>query len=155
MNEDCAALGMLKPDHGTAGDTIPAGGSSRWSSNSSKRAMRTSRMDGDVLYSVGSFRGYGKLSGKQLKDLRAGARVRSMEAKRDPLDSRCGRPQAGRAVVGFAVGQGPPGWHIECSAMSSGSSGESFDLHGGGLDLIFPHHENEIAQIMRGARTSS
>ena len=108
--------------------------------------------DGDVLYSVSSFPGYGKLSGKQLKDLRAGARVEIDPAKRDPLDFvlwKAAKP--GEPWWDSPWGRGRPGWHIECSAMSTQVLGSHFDLHGGGVDLKFPHHENEIAQIMRGA----
>jgi len=102
---------------------------------------------GDVLYSVTSVAGYGKLSGKRLQDLRAGARVEVDEAKRDPLDFvlwKAAKP--GEPAWDSPWGSGRPGWHIECSAMSTKILGPYFDIHGGGVDLKFPHHENEIAQ---------
>jgi cysteinyl-tRNA synthetase len=102
---------------------------------------------GDVLYDVHKFEGYGRLSGKRLEDLRAGARVEVDEAKRDPLDFvlwKSAKP--GEPSWPSPWGPGRPGWHIECSAMSTQELGTRFDIHGGGLDLKFPHHENEIAQ---------
>jgi cysteinyl-tRNA synthetase len=103
--------------------------------------------DGDVMYDVHKFAPYGKLSGKKLEDLRAGARVEVDSAKRDPLDFvlwKSAKP--GEPAWPSAWGDGRPGWHIECSAMSTKELGQHFDIHGGGLDLKFPHHENEIAQ---------
>jgi cysteinyl-tRNA synthetase len=103
--------------------------------------------DGDVMYSVHKFAAYGKLSGKKLEDLRAGSRVEVDTAKRDPLDFvlwKSAKP--GEPAWPSPWGDGRPGWHIECSAMSTKELGEHFDIHGGGLDLKFPHHENEIAQ---------
>jgi cysteinyl-tRNA synthetase len=103
--------------------------------------------NGDVMYDVHRFAPYGKLSGKKLEDLRAGARVEVDSAKRDPLDFvlwKSAKP--GEPAWPSAWGDGRPGWHIECSAMSTKELGEHFDIHGGGLDLKFPHHENEIAQ---------
>ncbi len=103
--------------------------------------------NGDVMYDVHRFAPYGKLSGKRLEDLRAGARVEVDTAKRDPLDFvmwKSAKP--GEPSWPSAWGDGRPGWHIECSAMSTKELGEHFDIHGGGLDLKFPHHENEIAQ---------
>jgi len=103
--------------------------------------------NGDVYYSVSSFDGYGKLSGKSLEDLRAGARVDLDENKRDPLDFvlwKSAKPN--EPFWDSPWGDGRPGWHIECSAMSTKELGDSFDIHGGGADLSFPHHENEIAQ---------
>jgi cysteinyl-tRNA synthetase len=100
-----------------------------------------------VNYSVSKFEGYGKLSGKILADLRAGSRVEVDEAKRDPLDFvlwKSAKP--GEPSWDSPWGKGRPGWHIECSAMSTAELGDTFDIHGGGLDLKFPHHENEIAQ---------
>ena len=103
--------------------------------------------NGDVMYSVSSFEGYGRLSGKKLEDLRAGARVDVDEAKRDPLDFVLWkRSKPGEPSWASPWGEGRPGWHIECSAMSMALLGEHFDIHGGGMDLKFPHHENEIAQ---------
>jgi cysteinyl-tRNA synthetase len=102
---------------------------------------------GDVFYSVATFADYGRLSGKRLEDLRSGARVEINESKRDPLDFVLWkRAKAGEPHWPSAWGEGRPGWHIECSAMSTELLGSHFDLHGGGMDLKFPHHENEIAQ---------
>jgi cysteinyl-tRNA synthetase len=103
--------------------------------------------DGDVMYAVHKFASYGKLSGKKLEDLRAGSRVEVDTAKRDPLDFvlwKSAKP--GEPAWPSPWGDGRPGWHIECSAMATKELGEHFDIHGGGLDLKFPHHENEIAQ---------
>jgi cysteinyl-tRNA synthetase len=103
--------------------------------------------NGDVYYSVSSFDGYGKLSGKSLEDLRAGERVEVEQEKRDPLDFvlwKAAKP--GEPAWESPWGDGRPGWHIECSAMSTCCLGDTFDIHGGGADLTFPHHENEIAQ---------
>ncbi|MCU7892882.1 MAG: cysteine--tRNA ligase [Candidatus Thiodiazotropha sp. (ex Ustalcina ferruginea)] len=103
--------------------------------------------NGDVYYSVRSFSDYGKLSGKSIEDLRAGARVELGDAKRDPLDFalwKAVKPE--EPAWESPWGRGRPGWHIECSAMSTKALGDTFDIHGGGADLTFPHHENEIAQ---------
>ncbi len=103
--------------------------------------------NGDVYYAVAKFEPYGKLSGKRLADLRAGARIEVDEAKRDPLDFvlwKAAKP--GEPAWESPWGPGRPGWHIECSAMSVEILGPHFDIHGGGMDLKFPHHENEIAQ---------
>jgi cysteinyl-tRNA synthetase len=103
--------------------------------------------NGDVYYSVESFAGYGKLSGKRREDLLAGARVDIDENKRDPLDFVLWKAaKAGEPNWPSPWGDGRPGWHIECSAMSTAKLGAHFDIHGGGQDLQFPHHENEIAQ---------
>ena len=103
--------------------------------------------NGDVMYAVARFEGYGKLSGKVLADLRAGARVEVDESKRDPLDFVLWKhAKPGEPAWESPWGQGRPGWHIECSAMSTALLGTTFDVHGGGMDLKFPHHENEIAQ---------
>ncbi|MCD8524129.1 MAG: cysteine--tRNA ligase [Saccharospirillaceae bacterium] len=103
--------------------------------------------NGDVYYSVRKFEGYGKLSGKILDDLEAGARVEVDEHKQDPLDFVLWKAaKADEPHWHSPWGIGRPGWHIECSAMSSCCLGETFDIHGGGPDLKFPHHENEIAQ---------
>ena len=110
---------------------------------------------GDVNYAVRKFRGYGKLSGKSLDELRAGERVAVLDGKDDPLDfvlwkaAKESEPDDAKwdsAALGHDYGRGRPGWHIECSAMSCQTLGETFDIHGGGVDLQFPHHENEIAQ---------
>ena len=103
--------------------------------------------NGDVYFSVRSWPSYGKLSGQNIDDLENGARVDSGEEKRDPLDFALWKGQKpGEPAWPSPWGMGRPGWHIECSAMSMSILGESFDIHGGGQDLIFPHHENEIAQ---------
>ncbi len=111
--------------------------------------------NGDVNYSVRKFAGYGKLSGKSLDELRAGERVTVLDGKEDPLDfvlwkaAKTSEPQDAKwdsQALGHDYGIGRPGWHIECSAMSCQTLGETFDIHGGGADLQFPHHENEIAQ---------
>jgi len=103
--------------------------------------------EGDVYFSVRSFPGYGRLSGQNIDDLENGARVDPDEAKRDPLDFALWKAEKpGEPSWDSPWGKGRPGWHIECSAMSMAILGETFDIHGGGQDLIFPHHENEIAQ---------
>lgn len=103
--------------------------------------------NGDVYFSVESFSEYGKLSGKKLEDLRAGERVAIDESKNHPADFALWKA-AGPDELGWEspFGKGRPGWHIECSAMAGAILGEQFDIHGGGIDLVFPHHENEIAQ---------
>ena len=102
---------------------------------------------GDVFYSVSKFPDYGQLSGKQVNDLQAGERVAINESKRDPLDFVLWkRAKADEPYWNSPWGRGRPGWHIECSAMSTCCLGNHFDIHGGGMDLQFPHHENEIAQ---------
>ncbi|MGE5248073.1 MAG: cysteine--tRNA ligase [Verrucomicrobiota bacterium] len=104
-------------------------------------------VDGDVYYSVKRFPEYGKLSGKNVEELLSGARVDVDERKRDPLDFALWKAsKPGEPAWDSPWGPGRPGWHIECSAMSMKHLGESFDIHGGGKDLVFPHHENEIAQ---------
>jgi cysteinyl-tRNA synthetase len=103
--------------------------------------------NGDVMYSVRKFEGYGRLSGKKIDDLRAGSRVQVDDAKQDPLDFVLWKhSKPGEPSWASPWGDGRPGWHIECSAMSTSLLGSYFDLHGGGEDLKFPHHENEIAQ---------
>ena len=105
---------------------------------------------GDVNYAVRKFPGYGKLSGKSLDELRAGERVAVLDGKEDPLDfvlwKSAKETEPDDAKWSSPYGKGRPGWHIECSAMSCQTLGETFDIHGGGADLQFPHHENEIAQ---------
>jgi cysteinyl-tRNA synthetase len=146
MHEDAAALGILPPDlEPRATGHIPE-----------IIAMIQRLIDnghayvadnGDVYYAVASFPGYGRLSGKDPQDLRAGARVEVGEAKRDPLDFALWKAaKPGEPAWESPWGPGRPGWHIECSAMSTGCLGNHFDIHGGGADLQFPHHENEIAQ---------
>ena len=111
--------------------------------------------NGDVNFSVRKFPGYGKLSGKSLDELRAGERVAVQDGKEDPLDfvlwkaAKESEPEDAKwdsNALGYPFGKGRPGWHIECSAMCCKTLGETFDIHGGGADLQFPHHENEIAQ---------
>lgn len=104
--------------------------------------------DGEVFFSVRKFKDYGKLSGKNIDDLISGARVQTDEKKQDPLDFSLWKPQKNTNEPAWDSpwGKGRPGWHIECSAMSMKYLGASFDIHGGGMDLIHPHHENEIAQ---------
>jgi len=104
-------------------------------------------LDGDVYYSVRKFKEYGKLSGKNIEELESGARVEVDERKQDPLDFALWKAsKPGEPWWDSPWGKGRPGWHIECSAMSQKFLGETIDIHGGGKDLIFPHHENEIAQ---------
>ena len=104
-------------------------------------------VDGDVFYSVEKFKGYGKLSGRSLDDMMAGARVEVDERKQNPMDFAVWKSaKPGEPFWESPWGNGRPGWHIECSAMSLKYLGRTFDFHGGGSDLIFPHHENEIAQ---------
>ncbi|MEM1432347.1 MAG: cysteine--tRNA ligase [Pseudomonadota bacterium] len=109
--------------------------------------------EGHVLFSVASHDGYGRLSGRSVDDMIAGARVEVAPYKRDPMDFVLWKPSdpdqpgwEGPMVDGVRVGRGRPGWHIECSAMADALLGETFDIHGGGNDLMFPHHENELAQ---------
>ena len=103
--------------------------------------------DGDVYFSVRSFRDYGRLSGRKIDDLISGARIEPGEAKRDPLDFALWKAaKPGEPHWESPWGSGRPGWHIECSAMARKYLGHGFDIHGGGTDLVFPHHENEVAQ---------
>jgi cysteinyl-tRNA synthetase len=105
------------------------------------------QVDGDVYFAVESFPGYGKLSGRDLEDMRAGARIAVDRRKKNPLDFALWKAsKPGEPAWDSPWGPGRPGWHIECSAMSTKYLGATFDIHGGGKDLIFPHHENEIAQ---------
>ncbi len=107
------------------------------------------QMDGDVYYAVEKFKDYGILSKRSLDDMQAGARVEVNEKKRNPMDFALWKSsKPGEPTWESPWGPGRPGWHIECSAMSKKYLGDSFDIHGGGKDLIFPHHENEIAQSM-------
>ncbi len=149
MDEDTGALGILRPDvEPRATDYVPQMLSIIGKLESKGLAYRGE--DGDVNYAVREFPGYGKLSGKSLDDLRAGERVDVNAGKRDPLDfvlwkaGKDGEPAEAKWESPWGVGR--PGWHIECSAMSCAMLGEHFDIHGGGADLQFPHHENEIAQ---------
>ena len=149
MHDDTDALGILQPDfEPRATDYVPQmlGLIEKLESN----GLAYKSADGDVNFSVRDFDGYGKLSGKSVDDLRAGERVDVNTGKRDPLDfvlwkaSKESEPKEVKWQSKW--GSGRPGWHIECSAMSSALLGDQFDIHGGGADLQFPHHENEIAQ---------
>ncbi len=116
-------------------------------------------VDGDVYFSVNLFPGYGKLSGRSLEDMQAGARVEVDERKRFPMDFALWKAaKPGEPAWKSSWGMGRPGWHIECSAMSLKYLGAGFDIHGGGGDLVFPHHENEIAQsegYLRGEKLAN
>jgi cysteinyl-tRNA synthetase len=149
MNQDAAALGVLRPDHEPrATEYVPQMLDMIAALEKNQYAYVAG--NGDVCYHVRRFSGYGKLSGKSLEDLRAGERVDVVEGKQDPLDFvlwKHAKPQeTAEARWASRWGEGRPGWHIECSAMSSQLLGDHFDIHGGGMDLQFPHHENEIAQ---------
>ncbi len=146
MHEDADALGVLPPDQEPrATGHLPA--IIRMIGRLIERGHAYVADNGDVYYDVRSFPEYGKLSGKSIDDLEAGARVEPGEVKRDPLDFalwKAAKPD--EPAWDSPWGQGRPGWHIECSAMSTEALGDTFDIHGGGADLTFPHHENEIAQ---------
>ena len=146
MHEDETALGILPPDQ---------------EPRATQHIEQITKMIGalidngfayiasnrDVFFDVSKFPSYGKLSGKQIDELRSGARVEIQEAKDDPLDFvlwKVAKPD--EPSWDSPWGPGRPGWHIECSAMSTHCLGNHFDIHGGGMDLQFPHHENEIAQ---------
>ncbi len=146
MHEDYDRLNILRPDHEPRA-TAHVAGMIRMTRRLLDKGHAYVADDGDVLYSVSSFPGYGQLSGKRLADLRAGARVEVADAKRDPLDFVLWkRAKPGEPSWDSPWGPGRPGWHIECSVMSEEILGPHFDIHGGGMDLKFPHHENEIAQ---------
>ncbi|MEM6985504.1 MAG: cysteine--tRNA ligase, partial [Pseudomonadota bacterium] len=146
MDEDAAALNVLPPDQQPR--------ATQWIDQMIE--LITTLIDkghaypganGDVYYAVDTFEEYGKLSGRSLEDQRAGERIAIDEHKRDPLDFvlwKAAKP--GEPSWDSPWGGGRPGWHIECSAMARHTLGPQFDIHGGGSDLIFPHHENEIAQ---------
>jgi cysteinyl-tRNA synthetase len=149
MDEDTSALGILAPDYAPrATEYVPHMLS--MIEKLEQKELAYQGEDGDVNYAVRNFPGYGKLSGKSLDDLRAGERVDVNTGKRDPLDFvlwKAGKEsEPAEAKWDSKWGIGRPGWHIECSAMSCAMLGEHFDIHGGGADLQFPHHENEIAQ---------
>ena len=146
LHEDCEALGVERPEHEPRA-TEHIGAIIAMIETLIAKDYAYVAPDGDVLYSVSHFDGYGRLSGKILADLRAGARVEVNAAKRDPLDFvlwKVAKP--GEPAWASPWGSGRPGWHIECSAMAVKLLGPHFDIHGGGQDLKFPHHENEIAQ---------
>jgi cysteinyl-tRNA synthetase len=146
MHEDEAKLGILPPTHEPrATEFVP--GMVKMIATLVDKGIAYPAPNGDVYYAVHRFDGYGKLSGKSLEDLRAGERVDVDPNKRDPLDFvlwKAAKP--GEPEWDSPWGKGRPGWHIECSVMSEHYLGEHFDIHGGGQDLQFPHHENEIAQ---------
>jgi cysteinyl-tRNA synthetase len=149
MDEDCEALGILNPtDVPKATEYVPQMLGIIEKLEAKDLAYKAA--DGDVNYAVRQFEGYGKLSGKSLDDLRAGERVDVNTGKRDPLDfvlwKAAKESEPEEVKWDSKWGKGRPGWHIECSAMSCSLLGETFDIHGGGADLQFPHHENEIAQ---------
>ena len=149
MHEDADALGVLRPDHEPrATDYVPQMLDLIGKLEHNGYAYLAGNHD--VCYAVRKFAGYGRLSGKSLEDLRAGERVDISAGKHDPLDfvlwKHAKADEPDEVKWESAWGAGRPGWHIECSAMSSQLLGEHFDIHGGGQDLQFPHHENEIAQ---------
>jgi cysteinyl-tRNA synthetase len=154
MHEDIGRLGIEPPDvEPRATEYVPQMLDMIRQLEGKGLAYKAS--SGDVNYAVRKFDGYGKLSGKSLESLRAGERVAVDDGKNDPLDFvlwKAAKPEEpadakwDSAASGHAYGVGRPGWHIECSAMSCQTLGETFDIHGGGSDLQFPHHENEIAQ---------
>ena len=151
MDEDSAKLGVIQPDLEPKATEYVDNMVAMISALIEKGYAYVAD-NGDVFYSVNNFPGYGKLSGKSLEDLRAGERVEVDTFKRDPMDfvlwkaAKPNEPSWDSPFGGPNHGKGRPGWHIECSAMSSHHLGKRFDIHGGGQDLQFPHHENEIAQ---------
>jgi len=149
MHEDADALGVQRPDHEPrATQYVPQ--MLDMIAKLEANGLAYQAADGDVNYAVRKFPGYGKLSGKSLEDLRAGERVEVASDKHDPLDfvlwKHAKDSEADEVKWDSKWGKGRPGWHIECSAMGSEILGKHFDIHGGGADLQFPHHENEIAQ---------
>jgi len=146
MEEDAAALGVEKPDHEPrATRYVPQ--MLDMIGKLETKGLAYQAASGDVNFAVRRFPGYGRLSGKSLDELRAGERVEVDSAKEDPLDFVLWkRSKPDEPKWGSRWGEGRPGWHIECSAMGCTLLGEHFDIHGGGQDLQFPHHENEIAQ---------
>jgi cysteinyl-tRNA synthetase len=146
MHADERALGVLAPDaEPRATQSIEA--IIAMIEQLLQRGYAYAADNGDVYYAVGQFAGYGRLSGKNIDELNAGERVSVEAAKRDPLDFVLWKAaKSGEPFWASPWGNGRPGWHIECSAMSTCCLGNHFDIHGGGMDLQFPHHENEIAQ---------
>lgn len=146
MHADADALGVLRPDlEPRATEAVDA--MQKMVQTLIDKGLAYVADNGDVYYDVSEFEGYGKLSGRHIDDLRAGERVAVNEAKTDPLDFvlwKAAKPE--EPSWDSPWGPGRPGWHIECSAMSADTLGHHFDIHGGGQDLQFPHHENEIAQ---------
>jgi cysteinyl-tRNA synthetase len=149
MHRDVDALGIQRPTHEPrATEYVPH--MLRMIGTLEAKGLAYRAPGGDVNFAVRKFPGYGKLSGKSLDELRAGERVAVLEGKEDPLDFvlwKSAKPDEPEdAKYASPYGPGRPGWHIECSAMACALLGEHFDIHGGGMDLQFPHHENEIAQ---------
>ena len=149
MHQDLDAVGIEKPTHEPrATEYVPQ--MVGLIDTLRDKGLAYQAPNGDVNFSVRKLAGYGKLSGKSLDELRAGERVAVLDGKQDPLDFvmwKSAKPtEPEDAKYPSHYGPGRPGWHIECSAMSTALLGEPFDIHGGGMDLIFPHHENEIAQ---------
>ena len=149
MHTDLDALGVLRPTHEPratehVGDMLAMIGVLE------RKGLAYQAANGDVNFAVRKFPGYGKLSGKSIDELRSGERVAVLDGKEDPLDFvlwKSAKPdEPADARYPSDYGPGRPGWHIECSAMACALLGQRFDLHGGGADLQFPHHENEIAQ---------
>jgi len=146
MNKDASALGVLPPDSEPKA-TEHMTEIIEMISQLIKKKHAYLAGNGDVYFNVGSFNDYGKLSGKNIEELRAGERVEVQKEKNDPLDFVLWKSaKKGEPSWSSPWGDGRPGWHIECSAMSIHCLGSHFDIHGGGQDLQFPHHENEIAQ---------
>lgn len=146
MHEDCDRLGMLRPSAEPRA-TAHIDGMLSMIDTLVGKGMAYAADNGDVYFAVREFPGYGKLSGKSIDDLRAGERVAVNTSKRDPLDFvlwKAAKPQEPHWVSHY--GKGRPGWNIECSAMCKAEHGDTLDIHGGGWDLQFPHHEGEIAQ---------
>src|SRR5689334_19460197 len=146
LHEDLGRLGLARPDREPRATRYIAD-MLELITMLEKKGLAYRARNGDMNFSVRDFPGYGKLSHRNLDDQRAGERVAVDEGKRDPLDFvlwKSAKP--GEISWPSAFGQGRPGWHIECSAMSFKELGIPFDIHGGGYDLQFPHHENEIAQ---------
>ncbi|MAB22811.1 MAG: cysteine--tRNA ligase [Pseudomonadales bacterium] len=146
MHEDEARLNVLRPDQEPKASEHIQGMHSMIQTLIDK-GFAYAPGNGDVYYRVSRFTDYGKLSRKKTEDLRSGARVEVDEAKEDPLDFVLWKAvKPGEPSWASPWGEGRPGWHIECSVMSTCCLGNTFDIHGGGPDLVFPHHENEIAQ---------
>ncbi|CAE6922130.1 cysteine--tRNA ligase [Pseudomonas marincola] len=146
MHEDEARLNVLRPDIEPRA-TSHIAGMHQMIQTLIDKGFAYAPGNGDVYYRVGKFVGYGKLSRKKIEDLRIGARIEVDESKQDPLDFVLWKgAKPGEPSWQSPWGEGRPGWHIECSVMSTCCLGETFDIHGGGPDLVFPHHENEIAQ---------
>ena len=146
MHEDEARLNVLRPDQEPRA-TGHIAGMHQMIQTLIDKGFAYAPGNGDVYYRVGKFVGYGKLSRKKIEDLKIGARIEVDEAKQDPLDFVLWKGvKPGEPSWESPWGAGRPGWHIECSVMSTCCLGETFDIHGGGPDLVFPHHENEIAQ---------